>query len=156
MKTVITYGTFDLFHYGHYMLLKRARALGDRLIVGVSTDRMCRDKGKVCTLPQDIRMSMVRDLAFVDAVFPEETMEQKIQDVDRYGADIFVLGSDYETVFPQMAEYSAVARRCEVVFLPRTPDISTSDLKSRLLEQLKMAENQTQKGSSSHEHATSL
>ena len=136
MKKVITYGTFDLLHYGHYFLLKRAKALGDYLIVGVSTDAMCCQKGKNCVFPQEIRRQMVADLAFVDEVIYEETMQQKVKDVIDHDVDVFCLGDDYKTVFPQMPEYDPVSRKCDVVFLERTPDISTSTLKSMLREKL--------------------
>lgn len=137
MKKVITYGTFDYFHYGHYNLLKRAKALGDYLIVGVSSDEMCRQKGKITILDEKTRMDIVRDLKFVDEVIIENSMEQKCVDVEDHHVNIFVLGSDYAEVFPQMHEYNELLKmNCEVVFLERTQDISTTDLKSKLLEQL--------------------
>ncbi len=130
--TVITYGTFDLLHYGHIFLLKRAAALGDRLIVGVSTDAFVAQKGKQVVFPLEKRMEMVRDLRFVDLVIPEQDMAQKIEDIRKYSADIFVLGSDYEKTFLEMPEYPIVASMCKVVFLPRTPSISTTALKKKL------------------------
>ena len=148
MKKVITYGTFDLLHYGHYFLLKRAKALGDYLIVGVSTDEMYRQKGKSCVLSQEVRRQMVADLAFVDEVIYEETMQQKVKDVIDYDVDIFCLGDDYRTVFPQMPEYDSVSKKCDVVFLERTPDVSTSVLKDKLREKLfctKSAESVSEK-----------
>ena len=132
MKTVITYGSFDLLHYGHIQLLKNASALGDKLIVGVSTDEMCLEKGKQVAFPLEKRMEMVSYLRFVDEVIPEHNMAQKIEDIKQYNVDVFCLGSDYEDVFPNMPEYEAVASMCEVVFLPRTPNISTTLLKSLL------------------------
>lgn len=137
MKKVITYGTFDYFHYGHYNLLKRAKALGDYLIVGVSSDEMCRQKGKITILDEKIRMDIVRDLKFVDEVIIENSMEQKCVDVEDHHVNIFVLGSDYAEIFPQMPEYNELLKmNCEVVFLERTKDVSTTALKSKLLEQL--------------------
>lgn len=130
--TVITYGTFDLMHYGHLLLLKRCKALGDKLIVGVSTDKMCITKGKRTVFNTQQRMEMVSDLKFVDLVIPEHDMKQKIEDIKKYKADIFVLGSDYKDVFPKMTEYPEVAKLCKVVFLERTPNISTSILKQEM------------------------
>ena len=137
MKKVITYGTFDYFHYGHYNLLKRAKALGDYLIVGVSSDEMCRQKGKITILDEKTRMDIVKDLKFVDEVIIENSMEQKCFDVKASHVDIFVLGSDYSEVFPKMPEYKELLKmNCEVVFLERTKDISTTQLKNKLLAQL--------------------
>ena len=137
MKKVITYGTFDYFHYGHYNLLKRAKALGDYLIVGVSSDEMCRQKGKITILDEKTRMDIVRNLKFVDEVIIENSMEQKCVDVEDHHVNIFVLGSDYSEVFPKMPEYKELLKmNCEVVFLERTKDISTTELKGKLLEQL--------------------
>ncbi|MGN1261981.1 MAG: adenylyltransferase/cytidyltransferase family protein [Candidatus Enteromonas sp.] len=136
MKTVITYGTFDCFHYGHYNLLKRAKALGDRLIVGVSSDKMCRSKGKIPFFDEEYRRQIVSDLVFVDEVILEESMEQKVEDARRFGANVFVLGGDYRDVFPKMKEYPELLNLgCEVVFLDRTPDISSSDIKKKLAEE---------------------
>lgn len=92
MKTVITYGTFDLLHYGHLRLLKRCAALGDKLIVGVSTDDMCASKGKTPVFNCEERMQMVSDLRYVSIVIPEYNMAQKVTDIDKYNVDIFVLG----------------------------------------------------------------
>lgn len=136
MKKIITYGTFDLFHYGHYLLLKRAKQLGDYLIVGVSTDEFCNKKGKTTILPLELRMQIVKDLSFVDEVIIEKSMEQKIIDVNKYDIDVFVLGNDYKDKFPLMKEYLPVKEKCDVLFLERTPDISTSNLKEKLLKQL--------------------
>ena len=129
-KIVITYGTFDLFHYGHYNLLKRAKDLGDFLIVGVSSDKMCNEKGKIPVLSQVKRMEIISNLKFVDMVILEDSFEQKINDVQRFGVNVFCLGDDYREVFPKMAEYPKLLEvGCDVVFLERTPDISTSILK---------------------------
>lgn len=137
-RKVITYGTWDMFHYGHYFLLKRARELGDALYVGVSTDEMCHAKGKSTVFNENVRMQMIRDLKFVDKVFFERDMGQKIADIRKYGIDLFVLGDDYAEKFPQMREYPFVKEQCEIIYLSRTPEISTSDLKNRLAQQMGM------------------
>lgn len=138
MRTVITYGTFDLFHYGHFLLLKRAKVLGDCLIVGVSSDAFGLVKKKQTILPEELRVEMVKSLSFVDKVILEHSMEQKIHDVCEYDVNVFVLGDDYKNVFPKMPEYEVISKRAEVVFLPRTPNISSSDLKQKLLRQLSL------------------
>ncbi len=132
IRTVITYGTFDLIHYGHLNLLKRASALGDRLIVGVSTDEMCEGKGKTPVFSLEKRMDYIKDLRYVDLVIPEHSMAQKVQDIINYKADVFLLGDDYKDTFKEMPEYEKIKDICEIVFLPRTPDISTSALKEKL------------------------
>ena len=129
MKTVITYGTFDLIHYGHLNLLKRACALGDRLIVGVSTDECVMSKGKRPVFSCEKRMEYLADLRYVDLVIPEKDMEQKVEDIKKYHVDVFVLGDDYAETFLKMPEYDRIKDICEVVFLPRTPNISTTALK---------------------------
>lgn len=133
MKTVITYGTFDLIHYGHLNLLKRASMLGDRLIVGVSTDEFCLKKGKKTALDLQTRMNYIKDLKYVSLVIPEESMEQKVTDIRKYNVNIFCLGSDYCKTFTEMEEYKKLIELgVEIVFLPRTPDISTTKLKSNI------------------------
>lgn len=130
MKKVITYGTYDLFHYGHFNLLKRAKALGDYLVVGVSSDDMCLTKGKKPVLDQNQRLEIISCLRFVDEVILEENMAQKVKDVEEKEISVFVLGGDYRDVFPKMPEYEQLIQRgCEVVFFDRTPDISTTSLK---------------------------
>lgn len=129
MKRVITYGTFDLLHYGHLNLLKRCSQLGDELYVGVSTDDFVKQKGKEPVYSLDKRMEMVADLKYVTKVFPEYNMEQKIKDIYKYDIDVFVLGGDYRESFLQMPEYPEVIKKCEVIFLDRTPNISTTQLK---------------------------
>jgi glycerol-3-phosphate cytidylyltransferase len=127
MKRVITYGTYDLLHYGHINLLQRARALGDYLIVVLSTDDFNWNmKQKKCYFSYEKRRQMLEALRCVDLVIPEETWEQKIEDVKLYKADVFVMGSDWEGKFDFLKEY------CEVVYLPRTPEISTTQLKADL------------------------
>ena len=139
MKKVITYGTFDYFHYGHYSLLERAKSLGDYLIVGVSSDAMAEAKGKLPLLSETRRMEIVSMLKFVDEVILEENMHQKVEDLKRYDYNIFVLGSDYEDVFPRMPEYLPLKEEgVEIVFLERTPDISTSMIKKKLSQQEKL------------------
>ena len=129
--TIITYGTFDLFHYGHYNLLKRARDMGDKLIVGVLTDEMCVEKGKKTVLDQKKRMEIISNLKFVDKVISEENMRQKVDDVKKYGVNVLVLGDDYKMSFPKMEEYGKLIELgCDVVFLPRTPNISTTYIKN--------------------------
>lgn len=137
-KRVITYGTWDLFHYGHYFLLRRAKSLGEQLYVGVSTDAMCFSKGKATILDENTRRQMIKELRFVDEVFFEYDMKQKVDDIEKYGIDIFVLGDDYAEKFPQMKEYAAVKEKCDIIYLPRTPEISSTDLKNRLANQMNM------------------
>lgn len=126
MATVITYGTFDLFHLGHLRLLQRAASLGDRLAVGVSTDEFNKIKGKECIQPYYERAEIVSALAVVDEVFPEENWEQKISDIKRLEATVFTIGDDWRGHFDYLREY------CDVVYLERTTGISTSDRKTLL------------------------
>ena len=132
MKTVITYGTFDLLHYGHLNLLKRASLMGDRLIVGVSTDEFAQEKGKKTVFSCEKRMEYLADLKYVSEVIPEYSMSQKIEDIKKYNVDIFLLGDDYAETFLKMPEYDQIKNLCEVVFLPRTPNISTTLFKEKL------------------------
>ena len=126
MKTVITYGTFDLFHIGHLNIIKRAKALGDYLIVAVSSDEFNRIKGKKCQICDKDRMEIVKAIRYVDKVIPEENWEQKRDDIKKYNVDIFVMGDDWKGKFDFLKEY------CEVVYLPRTQGISTTQLKEEL------------------------
>lgn len=123
MTTIITYGTFDLFHIGHLRLLDRAAALGDRLVVGVSTDEFNLQKEKSCVHPYEERAAIVGALRMVDEVFPESSWDQKIDDIKRFGANTFLMGSDWEGRFDYLREY------CNVVYLPRTPSVSTTERK---------------------------
>ena len=129
MKKVITYGTFDLLHYGHINLLRRARELGDYLIVALSTDEFnWREKHKKCYFTYAERKMMLEAIRYVDLVVPEENWEQKNTDVVKYGADVFVIGDDWKGKFDFLKD------RCEVVYLPRTPEISTTQIKDSLKE----------------------
>ena len=128
MKRVITYGTFDLLHYGHINLLRRARALGDYLIVALSTDEFNRvEKNKKCYFSYEERKLLLESIRYVDLVIPEENWEQKRTDVHLYRVDTFVMGDDWEGKFDFLKEEG-----CEVVYLPRTPEISTTQIKQDL------------------------
>lgn len=124
--TVLTYGTFDLFHIGHLRILERAKQLGDELIVGVSSDEFNRQKNKQTVIPYQQRAEIVDHICFVDHVIPEQSWEQKQQDILRYGVDIFVMGDDWQGHFDFLKPY------CDVFYLPRTRDISTTQLKQNL------------------------
>lgn len=127
MKRVITYGTFDLLHYGHINLLQRAKALGDYLIVALSTDEFnWNSKQKKCYFSYEKRRQMLEALRCVDLVIPEENWEQKRFDVQLYKVDTFVMGNDWTGKFDFLNDL------CEVVYLPRTPEISTTQIKQEL------------------------
>ncbi len=127
MKKVITYGTFDLLHYGHVNLLERAKKMGDYLIVVLSTDEFnWKEKQKKCYFTYEERKRLLEAIRYVDLVIPEESWEQKISDVQEYKIDTFVIGDDWEGKFDFLKEY------CEVVYLPRTPEISTTQIKKDL------------------------
>lgn len=127
MKKIITYGTFDLLHYGHINLLQRAKALGDYLIVALSTDEFNSiEKGKVTYFSYEERKRLLEAIRYVDLVIPENCWEQKISDVQEFRVDTFVMGNDWEGKFDFLEEY------CEVVYLERTPEISTTKIKSDL------------------------
>ena len=127
MKRVLTYGTFDLLHYGHINLLRRAKALGDYLIVAVSTDEFnWNEKGKKCYFSYEERKSMVEAIRYVDLVIPETCWDQKARDVAQYQVDTFVMGDDWKGKFDFLSD------RCQVVYLPRTPEISSTKIKSDL------------------------
>lgn len=125
-KIVITYGTFDMFHVGHLRLLKRLKEMGDELIVAVSTDEFNEAKGKKTLFPYDQRVEILSSIEYVDRVIPEKSWEQKIEDVKKYKADLFAMGDDWEGEFDFLKEY------CEVKYLERTQDISTTQLKKSL------------------------
>lgn len=122
-KTVLTYGTFDLFHIGHLNILKRLSALGDRLIVGVSTDEFNALKGKKPVVPFDQRIEIVRSIRYVDEAIPEDRWEQKREDIAKYGVDVFGIGEDWKGKFDDLGD------SVEVVYLPRTSGISTTEMK---------------------------
>lgn len=124
MTTVITFGTYDLFHIGHLRILSRARALGDKLIVGVSTDELnFSKKGIKPVFPLVERMEILRSIRFVDDVFPEESLELKGKYIQSFHADILVMGNDWEGKFDEFKTL------CDVVYLPRTEGISTTKVK---------------------------
>lgn len=127
MKKVITYGTFDLFHYGHVNLLKRAKALGDYLIVALSTDDFNLIKNKTAHFSYEKRKEILEAIRYVDEVIPEENWEQKVTDIKKYNIDIFVIGDDWAGKFDFLKEF------CEVIYLPRTQGISTTKIKHDLL-----------------------
>lgn len=126
MKKVITYGTYDLLHYGHINLLRRAKEKGDYLIVALSTDEFNRGKGKKSYFTYNERKHLLEAIRYVDLVIPEESWEQKADDIDEYKVDVFVIGDDWEGKFDFLEE------KCEVVYLPRTQEISTSKIKEDL------------------------
>lgn len=126
MKKVITYGTFDLLHVGHINLLRRAKALGDYLIVVVSSDEFNAVKGKKAYHSFESRKQILEAIRYVDEVLPEYTWEQKIDDVVNNHVDVFVMGDDWKGKFDFLKEY------CEVVYLPRTEGISTTMIKEDL------------------------
>jgi len=123
MKTIITYGTFDLFHIGHLNLLTRLRSLGDRLIVAVSTDSFNAGKGKKTVIGFQDRIEIVRALQCVDVAIPEESWGQKVDDIKKYDVSVFGMGADWEGKFDYLKDY------CEVVYLPRTEGVSSTQLK---------------------------
>lgn len=127
MKRVITYGTFDLLHYGHINLLKRAKDLGDYLIVGLSTDKFNLQKDKISYFDYQQRKILLESIRYVDLVIPEISWEQKREDVKKYYADIFVIGDDWEGKFDFLKDEGV-----EVVYLPRTEEISTTQIKEDL------------------------
>ncbi|MBR0374872.1 MAG: glycerol-3-phosphate cytidylyltransferase [Mogibacterium sp.] len=128
MKRVITYGTFDLLHYGHINLLRRAKELGDYLIVVVSTDEFnWNQKQKKCYFPYEQRKALVEAVRYVDLVIPEESWEQKVSDMHEYHIDVFVMGDDWVGKFDYLKDEGV-----EVVYLPRTPEISTTKIKNDL------------------------
>ena len=127
MKRVITYGTFDLLHYGHINLLRRAKALGDYLVVALSSDEFNALKGKKSFFTFEQRKALLEAIRYVDLVIPEDNWEQKVSDVKEYHIDTFVIGDDWEGKFDFLKDEGV-----EVVYLPRTPEISTTQIKSNL------------------------
>lgn len=121
MKKVITYGTFDTFHYGHLEILRRAKELGDYLIVGISTDEFNKIKGKNSKFSYEKRKEWVESIKFVDMIIPEENWEQKEIDIKQYNVDIFVMGDDWQGKFDNLP--------CSVTYLKRTENISSTGIK---------------------------
>lgn len=128
MKKVITYGTFDLLHWGHINILRRAKEMGDYLVVAISTDEFNRLKHKEAYHNYGNRKMILEAIRYVDEVIPENDWEQKIQDVQNHGIDLFVMGDDWAGEFDFLKDY------CEVVYLSRTEGISTSQIKNELSE----------------------
>lgn len=127
MKKVITYGTFDLLHWGHINLLKRARDLGDYLIVALSTDEFNSLKDKKAYHRYEDRKLILEAIRYVDKVIPENSWDQKVEDIKKYDIDTFVMGDDWKGKFDYLNEY------CEVIYLPRSIGISTTKIKKDLL-----------------------
>ncbi len=128
MKRVLTYGTYDLLHYGHINLLKRAKELGDYLIVGLSTDEFNEIKGKKAYHNYETRKLMLEAIRYVDLVIPEENWSQKIDDIKKYQVDLLVMGDDWS----DSEKFISLKEYCEIRFLPRTKGISTSKIKREL------------------------
>lgn len=128
MKRILTYGTFDLLHYGHIRILKRAKEMGDYLVVALSTDEFNAIKGKKAYHNYETRKKMLEAIRYVDLVIPENNWEQKLQDIKDYKIDVVVMGDDWagSDKFDYLKEY------CEIAYLERTPGISTSQIKNDL------------------------
>ncbi|WP_029088119.1 glycerol-3-phosphate cytidylyltransferase [Brevibacterium album] len=126
MRRIITYGTFDLLHYGHIRLLQRCKAQGDYLVVALSTDEFNAGKGKKSYFSYEERRNMLEAIRYVDLVVPEETWEQKEADMEKYHIDAFVMGDDWTGKFDFLKD------KVEVIYLPRTPEISTTQIKNDL------------------------
>lgn len=128
MKTVLTYGTFDLLHYGHIELLNKAKALADggALIVGLSSDKFNKGKGKESHLSFEKRKELLESLKPVDSVISEDYWEQKEGDIKQYNVDTFIMGNDWEGKFDHLKDY------CEVIYLPRTKSISSTSVKKAI------------------------
>jgi len=123
VKTIITFGTFDIFHVGHLAILQRAKALGDRLVVGVSSDRLnLQKKQRNPIYSESERIAILRNIKDVDDVFLEESLEEKAEYIQNYRADILAMGDDWEGHFDHFRDI------CEVVYFPRTPSISTTEI----------------------------
>lgn len=133
MRKVITYGTYDLLHQGHINLLRRAKALGDYLIVGVTADSFDRDRGKLNVRNNVLeRIEAIKATGLADEVIIEEYLGQKIDDIEKYNIDIFAIGSDWEGKFDYLKEY------CDVVYLPRTQGISSTLLRAKSTETVQL------------------
>ena len=132
MKRILTYGTFDLLHIGHLNLLKKAKSLGDTLIVGLSTDRFNQEKNKKSILSYDLRKKTLESLDFIDMVIPEDSWDQKSNDILMYSIDTFTIGDDWLGHFDHLGAY------CEVNYIKRTPGISSTMLKQILISSIKI------------------
>jgi|SRR5690625_3256727 len=126
IKTIITYGTFDLLHVGHINILRRAKQFGDYLIVGISTDEFNVIKGKKAYYNFEHRKEILESIRYVDEVIPEKNWEQKINDINKHKVDVFVMGDDWKGEFDYLSKY------CKVIYLPRTVGISTTKIKEDL------------------------
>jgi len=126
MKTILTYGTFDLFHIGHLRLLQRLRAMGDRLVVGVSTDKFNASKGKQTIIPFSDRIEIIRALNCVDLAIAEDCWEQKSENIKQYKVSILGMGDDW------CGHFDDLSALCEVIYLPRTQDISSTQIRNSL------------------------
>jgi len=122
-SVILTYGTFDLFHVGHLRLLRRLAALGDKLIVACSTDEFNLGKGKMTAIPYDHRVEILEGCRYIDQVIPEENWDQKRNGVQKYDVDLFAIGNDWQGKFDFLGDL------CDVLYLPRTENISTTELK---------------------------
>ena len=121
---IITFGTFDLFHIGHLNILKRCKEHGDYLIVGVSSDELNKKKGKTSVIPLNERIEIIKSIKYVDEVFIVEEIELKNEYIKKYNADILIMGDDWENKFDWV--------NCKVIYLTRTPEISTTQIKLQL------------------------
>lgn len=129
MRKIITYGTFDLLHYGHINLLKRAKEQGDYLVVALSTDEFNEaKKSKKCYFKYSERKKLLDAIRYVDLVIPETSWDQKASDIKEFKIDTFVMGDDWEGKFDELKKY------CDVLYLSRTPEISTTQIKTNLKE----------------------
>lgn len=126
MKTVLTYGTFDVLHWGHIRLLKRAKDLGDYLIVGLSTDEFNKIKNKESYYTYEQRKMLLEAVRYVDLIIPENNWEQKFEDIKKYNVDIFTMGDDWKGKFDFLSD------KCMVVYLQRSPEVSSTSTKSHL------------------------
>ncbi|MDD2518771.1 MAG: glycerol-3-phosphate cytidylyltransferase [Bacilli bacterium] len=130
MKKILTYGTFDLFHMGHLNILKRAKQLGDYLVVAVSTDEFNEIKNKTSYYPYEERKAIVESIKYVDEVIPEKSWNQKLNDIKKHNIDIVVMGDDWKN----NEKFECLKPLCEVVYLSRTPVISSTKIKKDNLE----------------------
>ena len=126
-KTVMTYGTFDMFHIGHLNILRRAKSYGEKLIVAVSTDEFNREKGKKVLIPFEQRAEIVENIKCVDMVIPEKEWTQKVNDIKELNVDLLIMGDDWNQKFDYLKEY------CDIIYLERTKNISSTQLKKSLI-----------------------